>query len=104
MTKPEIVSLISEKADISKKAATVVLDAIINAIHDSLSTQGGRIRISDLGTFRVVEMNARRGVNPRTGEDMIIPPMRLPRFTPSKSLREAVNTSASKGRRSVAKK
>jgi len=90
MTKPEIVSLISERADITKKAATAVLDTIVQTIHSSLKTNKGRIRISDLGTFRVIEMNPRKGVNPRTGKKMTIPAMRLPRFTAAKALKETV--------------
>ncbi|HMK34461.1 MAG TPA: HU family DNA-binding protein [Desulfomonilaceae bacterium] len=90
MTKPEILSLIAERANITKKAATVVLDTLVDAIHSSLTEKDGKIRISALGTFRVIEMNARRGVNPRTGENMTIPAMRLPRFSPSKALKESV--------------
>jgi DNA-binding protein HU-beta len=90
MTKPEIITLISERADISKKAAARVLDTFVDAVHTSLNDKVGKIRISSLGTFRVVEMEARRGVNPRTGKDMIIPAMRVPRFTPAKALKEIV--------------
>jgi len=90
MTKPEIVSLISERAEITKKAATTVLDTIVQTIQSSLKANGGRIRISDLGTFRVIEMNPRKGVNPRTGKKMTIPAMRLPRFTAAKALKETV--------------
>jgi DNA-binding protein HU-beta len=90
MTKPEIVQLISERAGISKKAATQVLDAFVKTIHNSLKAGNGKIRISQLGTFRVVEMNARRGVNPQTLEEMTIPPMRLPRFSPAKALKRTV--------------
>jgi DNA-binding protein HU-beta len=87
MNTPEIVSLIAEEADITKKTATKVLQALVNTIHSSLKEPRGRIRISDLGTFRVIEMDARNGVNPRTGEPMTISSMRLPRFTASKSLK-----------------
>ena len=90
MTKPEIISLISERAEISKKAAAAVLQAIVSTIHTQLKGGGGKVRISDLGTFRVIHMNARKGVNPRTGKKMTIPAMRLPRFTASKALKEVV--------------
>ncbi|MGB6064243.1 MAG: HU family DNA-binding protein [Desulfomonilaceae bacterium] len=90
MTKPEIVAFIAERAEISKKAATAVLDTIVDTIHSALKAEEGRIRISALGTFRVVQMNARRGVNPRTGKKMTIPAMRVPRFSPAKALKEIV--------------
>lgn len=87
MNKPEIVSLIAHEADITKKAAVKVLEALVQKIHSSLKEPHGRIRIADLGTFRVIEMDARNGVNPRTGKAMTIRPMRLPRFSASKSLK-----------------
>jgi len=90
MTKPEIITLISEQADITKKAATRVLDTFVDAVHSSLKSEEGKIRISALGTFRVVEMAPRRGVNPRTGKEMTIPAMRVPRFTAAKALKQIV--------------
>jgi len=90
MTKPEILALISERAEITKRAAGVVLDIIAKSVLTSLTDGKGRMRISNLGTFRVIEMQARKGVNPRTGAVMTIPPMKLPRFTPARALKDAV--------------
>jgi DNA-binding protein HU-beta len=90
MTKPEMVAHMAEKADITKKAATAVLETFVDTIHNSLNENDGRVRIADLGTFRVVNLTARRGVNPRTGKEMTIPAMRVPRFTPSRALKRAV--------------
>jgi len=93
MTKPEMVALISQQASISKKAASNALEAIVKTIHSTLKAKEGRIRISSLGTFRVLNINARKGVNPRTGKKMTIPAMRVPRFSAAKALKEAVKTS-----------
>jgi DNA-binding protein HU-beta len=90
MTKPEMVALISQEASISKKAATNALDAIVKTIHSSLKSKEGRIRISSLGTFRVLSINARKGVNPRTGKKMTIPAMKVPRFSAAKALKQAI--------------
>jgi DNA-binding protein HU-beta len=89
MTKPELVSLISEKADITKKAATKALDTFVGAISASLKERNRKIRVADLGTFRVIEVKARKGVNPRTGRPMTIPAMRLPRFSAAKALKQS---------------
>jgi DNA-binding protein HU-beta len=91
MRKPEIVALVSERAGITKKAASQALTAFVETIHASLRSRAGKIRIADLGTFRVIEMGARRGVNPRTGKNMTIKAMRLPRFSPAKALKGAVH-------------
>jgi DNA-binding protein HU-beta len=90
MTKPDIVAHIAKNANLSKKKANEALEALVDKIHDSLSNGNGKIRISELGTFRVLEKQERAGVNPRTMKKMKIPSMRVPRFTPSKSLKELV--------------
>lgn len=90
MKKPEMVALIAERSNISKKAAKAVLNAFVSAIRTSLEGGNGKVRVSDLGTFRVTELRARRGVNPRTGDAMTIPATRVPRFSPARALKDVV--------------
>ena len=96
MTKAEMVSLIAEEADISKKAATSALDAFVGAVQDALRKKEGKLRVAGLGTFRVVDRKARNGVNPRTGDKMRIPAMKAPRFDAAKALKEAVQAKKNK--------
>jgi DNA-binding protein HU-beta len=93
MTKVDLVSHIAKEADITKKAATSALNAIVGAVHDSLKKKTGSIRISDLGTFRVVHKKARAGVNPQTGQKIKIPATKVPRFSASKALKDAAKKS-----------
>ena len=90
MTKADLVSHIAKQADITKKAATSALDAFVGAVHDSLKKKTGSIRISGLGTFKVVHRKARTGVNPQTRAKIKIPATKVPRFTAAKALKEAV--------------
>lgn len=90
MTKAELVSLIAEEAGITKNAASLALEAFVEAIHGALQEKESRIRVAGLGTFRVVNRKARQGVNPRTGKKMRIPAMKAPRFDAGKALKEAV--------------
>ncbi len=90
MTKAELVSRIAEEANITKKAAGMALDAVVDSVHDSLKKKDGKIRIADLGTFRVVKKKARTGVNPQTRQKIKIPATKVPRFSPSRALRETV--------------
>lgn len=89
MTKADLVSRISEEAGISKKAAGQALDSLVVAIHDLLKG-GEKVRLTDLGSFSVVQRKARKGVNPRTGKPINIPATKAPKFSPAKALREAV--------------
>ena len=93
MNKADLVSHVAKQAGITKKSATIALDAIVGAVHDSLKTKGGSIRISDLGTFKVSQRKARAGVNPQTGQKIKIPATKVPRFSASKALKEAAKKS-----------
>jgi DNA-binding protein HU-beta len=90
MTKADLVSHVAKQAGITKKAATSALEALVGAVRDSLKKKTGSIRISGLGTFKVSQRKARAGVNPQTGKNIKIPAAKVPRFSASKSLREAV--------------
>jgi DNA-binding protein HU-beta len=90
MTKAELVSRMAEEAGITKKSAASALDSLIGAIYDSLKQKDGKIRISELGTFRVIKKKARTGVNPQTKAKIKIPAAKVPRFSPSRALKEGV--------------
>jgi DNA-binding protein HU-beta len=90
MTKDELVTRIAAETNVTKKVAAALLEAFVKAIHGTLSQKDGTIRISDLGTFRVIQRKARTGVNPQTQKKIKIPAMNVPRFSPSKALRDAV--------------
>ncbi len=87
MTKADLITRVAEEAGISKKAASAALDSLVSAIRETLSA-GEKIRLNDLGSFSVVERQARQGVNPRTGESIKIPATKAPKFSAAKALRE----------------
>lgn len=90
MTKQDLINLAAEKAGVTKKAATEVLEAFIGAISTTLK-KGSTVTITGFGTFRVSNRAARTGVNPRNPSERIkIPAMKLPAFKAGKSLKEAV--------------
>ena len=49
-----------------------------------------RVWKTRFGSFKVVERKARKGRNPQTGEEIDIKASKAPKFTPGKSLKEAV--------------
>jgi DNA-binding protein HU-beta len=88
MTKAEIISSVAKKSNVTKKVAESVLKSFTETIHESVK-RNGHIRISDLGTFLVVEKKARTGVNPRTKAKIQIPATKSARFRPAKALKDA---------------
>ena len=89
MTKPELISKISEKTGISKKDAAAALTALTATITEELKS-GEKVAIPSLGTFEVRERAARTGKNPRTGEAVEIAAKKLPAFKAAKALKDAV--------------
>jgi DNA-binding protein HU-beta len=90
MTKQDLVNAAATKASVTKKAASEVLDACLDAITRSLK-KGENVTVTGFGTFRVSKRAARTGVNPRNPAEKIkIPAMKLPAFKAGKSLKDAV--------------
>jgi DNA-binding protein HU-beta len=90
MTKAELVNRIAEHAGISKKAGALVLNSVVGAVLEALKKKEGKIRISELGTFKVIKRKARAGVNPQTRQKIKIPASKAPRFTASRALKQIV--------------
>jgi DNA-binding protein HU-beta len=89
MTKAELVAQMAKAAGSSKHSADRAVHAFVVAVFDSLR-KGKRVTISGFGTFCVSRRAARNGHNPRTGKAITIPPAKVPRFKPSRSLKSAV--------------
>jgi DNA-binding protein HU-beta len=71
---------------LSYASAQAIVGLIFDLIKARLAS-GEKVLLSGFGCFRVVDRKDRKGVNPKTGEAMIIPGRRAIRFKPSKYIR-----------------
>lgn len=91
MTKTELVDKIYTKAGLPSKAkAEEALDAVITTLRDAL-VAGDSITFTGFGSFKVNTRAARKGRNPRNGEEIDIPASKVVKFTPGKALKDAIN-------------
>ena len=90
MNKTELVAAMAAKADISKKDAEAALKAFTDVVGEQLK-KGKKIQLVGFGTFEVSKRAKRTGRNPRTGEEMVIPASKSPKFKPGKALKDAIN-------------
>lgn len=90
MNKSELIEAIAASADIPKAAASRALDAMVEAVADSLKN-GDSVSLVGFGTFTVKDRAARTGRNPQTGEPIQISAARVPSFKAGKALKDAVN-------------
>jgi DNA-binding protein HU-beta len=90
VNKTELVDAIAESADISKSSASRALDAAVDAVTNTLQ-KGDSVSLVGFGTFSVKHRPARKGRNPRTGEEIDIAAATVPGFKAGKALKGAVN-------------
>ncbi len=90
MNKAELIDKVAASADISKASATRALDAMLDAVTDSLKASE-QVALVGFGTFAVKERAARQGRNPQTGATIEIAAAKVPSFKPGKALKDALN-------------
>ncbi|WCE30578.1 HU family DNA-binding protein [Vibrio sp. SCSIO 43137] len=90
MNKTQLVEKIAENADISKASAGRALDAVIEAVTETLKADE-QVALVGFGTFSVRTRAARTGRNPKTGEEIQIAEAKVPSFKAGKALKEACN-------------
>ena len=90
MNKGELIEAVSAKTKMSKKDSQAVLDAICESISEAL-TKGDKVSLIGFGTFETRARAQRKGRNPQTGAEVIIPAKKAPAFKASKVLKDAVN-------------
>jgi nucleoid DNA-binding protein len=78
------------KAVGTKKDAQLAVDCVFDTIRDALS-KGDTVTLVGFGTFKATKRAARKGRNPQTGDPISIKARKVPKFTPGKALKDAVN-------------
>ncbi|MBQ1252277.1 MAG: HU family DNA-binding protein [Firmicutes bacterium] len=90
MTKNDIIDAVADHCGITKKDTETVINALGEEIKAALK-RGDDVRFIGFGTFEVKERAERKGRNPKTGEELTIPPTKVPVFKCGKLLKSAVN-------------
>ena len=89
MNKAEIVEAVNAKLGTTKVQAEQIVDTVIDSIINTLK-KGEEVSIAGLGIFSAKMRAARQARNPRTGEAISVPAMRVPKFRAAKALKDAV--------------
>jgi DNA-binding protein HU-beta len=85
--KVDIVNAVSKMAQITKVKSEVAVDAVFDAMRAWMQ-RGDRIELRGFGVFQVKPRKRGIGRNPRTGQEVRIPPGRTIRFKPGKDLQK----------------
>ncbi len=90
MNKSDLIAAVCEKTETTKKAAEHAVNAVLETITEEL-VNGGKVQLVGFGTFQVRDRAERKGRNPQTGAEMVIPASKSPVFKAGKNLKDVVN-------------
>jgi len=87
VTKAEIAKIVHERVGLTKKESAQIVESVLDVMRQSLE-QGDNVKLSGFGHFIVRQKHARRGRNPKTGEDITIAPRSVVTFRASPLLKK----------------
>jgi len=85
LIKLDIVNAVVTQTQVTRTKAEQAVETVFKALKDSLG-RGQRIELRRFGVFNVKPRKTGIGRNPRTGEEVNIPPGKAVRFKPGKEL------------------
>lgn len=89
MNKQALIEAVHETLGDTKASAERAVDTVFNSIVETIK-KGEEVSIAGFGIFSAKERAARTARNPRTGETIQVPAMRVPKFRAAKALKDAV--------------
>ncbi len=93
MIKLDIVNAVVAKTNISRTKAEQAVETVFESLKNAMG-RGQRIELRKFGVFSVKPRKTGIGRNPRTGEEVSIPPGKAVRFKPGKELQGLEDTPA----------
>ena len=90
LTIQEIAAVLQQKNGFDKREANSFVTTMFQIIQERLETDG-IVKIKGLGTFKMIDVEARESVSVRTGERVVISGHAKVTFTPDATMKEIVN-------------
>jgi DNA-binding protein HU-beta len=92
VTKQQIVQALAHRLGLSRAQAAAAVDALFaqDGIIAVELKKGGRVQIAGFGNFEIRKRAARRGRDPRTGNEIAIKASTVPAFRAGTALKDLV--------------
>ena len=90
MTKADLIEEVSRAVELPRKEAGFIVDVIFGSMVKALRDDD-KVEIRSFGSFRTRQRRARIGRNPKSREQVEVPPKRIPFFKPSKAVLDLMN-------------
>ncbi|MFN4111449.1 MAG: HU family DNA-binding protein [Ignavibacteria bacterium] len=85
MNKNDLIAQIAKETNLTQKRVGEIIDAILTSIVEVVKEEGS-ITFTNFGKFEKRVRKERKGVNPKTGDLILIPPKEVFVFKPSKNI------------------
>ena len=86
----DLAARLAELTGMSKRKAQLFMSAIVETIQEGINNDK-MVKIKGLGTFKVIDVDARESVNVNTGERLTINSHQKLTFTPDSTMKDLVN-------------
>ncbi len=91
ITRADLSEAVYKEVGLSRSESAALVESFLNEISKCLE-RGETVKLSSFGSFVVRQKNERIGRNPKTGEEVPIPPRKVLVFKPSNVLKNKINT------------
>ncbi len=81
---------------LTRRRASQIVESLFEIIKKTLE-KGDNVRITGFGRFQVIFKWARKGINPRTGKQIVLNSKRIVSFRPSAKLKKKITQGDVKG-------
>jgi DNA-binding protein HU-beta len=89
MNKADIISKVHEVLGSTKAEAERAVETVFGSIEAAMK-DGDSVSIAGFGIFEAKTRAKREARNPRTGETVMVPAMRVPKFRAAKALKDSI--------------
>jgi integration host factor subunit alpha len=96
LVKDDLFQSLYNQCGLSKQTSKSLGETIFELIKKALES-GDNVLITGFGKFTVRKKAARRGRNPKTGQDLALEPRRVVTFKCSRSLKDRLNSKNTSG-------
>ncbi len=90
LTRADLCEAVYRNIGLSRSDSAMLVEAVLEELAGALETDG-TVKISSFGTFTMRMKGERTGRNPRSGDEVGIPPRRVVAFRASQVLKQRVN-------------
>lgn len=90
MNKVDLVKSVAEECSLSQSKAADVVESVFEHVMSSIEEEGS-FSWRGFGVFSLKKRKEKKGRNPKTGEEILIPEMNTVSFKVSKSYRDSLN-------------